>query len=130
MAYLGTIIEESLSDKSVLADMKITSTKVEPVTEEDKHQTPWIKQWTLHKVEISDEKAQAIAGKLSRLIDKEHAQAWYVDFKTDTEHYIIFLDKVFHITDRTDKAQYDEAINYGIAFGIPRHQMDVPSWRK
>ncbi len=40
--FRGTIIEESLEDKSVLSKVKITSTRVEQVVE--KHKTPWIKQ--------------------------------------------------------------------------------------
>ncbi len=49
--FTGVIIEESLTDKSVLDEVKIIKTKVEPVTE--KHQTPQVKQWTLHTVEIN-----------------------------------------------------------------------------
>ncbi len=48
----------------------------------------------------------------------------YADFKTETEHYVIYTDKVFHITDRTDKKQYDEATAYGISIGIPDYQVD------
>ena len=57
--FTGTIIEESLEDKSVLDGIKITSTKVESITE--KHKTPWVKQWTMHTVEISEEDAGKIA---------------------------------------------------------------------
>jgi len=42
MNYKGVIIEESLENKDVLKDIKISSTKVEEVT--DEHKTPWIKQ--------------------------------------------------------------------------------------
>ncbi|MDD5068733.1 MAG: hypothetical protein PHN89_04000 [Candidatus Pacebacteria bacterium] len=61
MNYKGTIIEESLAKKDVFKDIKILSTKVEDVVE--KHQTPWLKQWTLHKVEISEDKAEEITKK-------------------------------------------------------------------
>lgn len=120
MTFNGVIIEESLTDNSVLNDANIISTKVEPVTE--KHKTPWVKQWTLHTVEIPEEKAAAVADKISKALDKEHD--WYADFKTETEHYVIYTDKVFHITDRTDKKQYDEATAYGISIGIPDYQVD------
>lgn len=120
MAFNGVIIEESLTDKSVLNDVTIISTKVEPVTE--KHKTPWVKQWTLHTVEISDDKAMEVADKISKALDKDHD--WYADFKTETEHYVIYTGKVFHITDRSDKKQYDEATEYGISIGIPDYQVD------
>ncbi|MCL5427983.1 MAG: hypothetical protein M1321_02265 [Candidatus Marsarchaeota archaeon] len=41
----GTIIEESLEDKSILDELKITKKTIVRVTE--RHKTPWIKQWTL-----------------------------------------------------------------------------------
>lgn len=44
MNYQGVIIEESLENKDILKDVKISDTKVEKVVEE--HKTPWIKQWT------------------------------------------------------------------------------------
>ena len=120
MSFNGVIIEESLTEKSVLNDANIISTKVEPVTEH--HKTPWVKQWTLHTVEIPDDKVAEVADKISKGLDKEHD--WYADFKTYTEHYVIYTGKVFHITDRTDKIQYDEATAYGISIGIPDYQVD------
>ena len=86
MSFNGVIIEESLTDKSVLNDANIISTKVEPVTEH--HKTPWVKQWTLHTVEIPDDKVAEVADKISKGLDKEHD--WYADFKTYTEHYVIY----------------------------------------
>lgn len=130
MNYKGVIIEESLTDKSVLNDIIVISTKVEPVTEE--HKTPWVKQWTLHDVEIPAEKAAEIAEKISKALDREHN--WYADYKTDTEHYVIYRDKIFHITDRSDKKQYDEATKYGISIGIPDYQVDfsphIKQWER
>lgn len=130
MKYQGVIIEESLSDKSVLNHVKILSTKVEPVTEE--HKTPWVKQWTLHDVEVPAEKAAEIAEKISKALDREHD--WYADYKTDTEHYVIYRNKVFHITDCSDKKQYDEATEYGISIGIPAYQIDfsphITQWQR
>ena len=120
MSFNGVTIEESLTDKSVLNDVNIISTKVEPVTEH--HKTPWVKQWTLHTVEIQDDKAAEVADKISKALDKDHD--WYADFKTETEHYVIYTGKVFHITDRSDKKQYDEVTEYGISIGIPDYQVD------
>lgn len=118
--FTGIIIAESLSNKSILDEIKITGTEVEPVT--DRHQTPWIKQWTMHSVLIDAGQAGEVAEKISRALDREHD--WYADFKNDKEHYIIYRDKVFHITDRSDKLQYDEATKYGISVGIPDYQVD------
>lgn len=120
MNFQGVIMEESLTDKSVLKDVKVISSKVEPVNE--KHKTPWVKQWTLHTAQIPAKDVASVAEKISKTLDKEHN--WYADFKTETEHYVIYTNKVFHITDRTDKKQYDEATEYGISIGIPDYQVD------
>ena len=86
----------------------------------------------MHNVEIGEDKASLVAEKLSHTLDPEHD--WYADFKTDTEHYIIYRDKVFHVTDRTDKTQYDKATEYGISLGIPDYQVDfsphITQWER
>ncbi len=86
MNFTGVIIEESLTDKSVLDDVKIVSTEIEPITEE--HKTPLVNQWTMHTAEITPEKVTAVAAKISEALDREHH--WYVDFKTDTEHFAVY----------------------------------------
>ena len=118
--YQGIIIEESLENKDVLKDVKIVSTKVEKVTA--KHQTPWLKQWTLHTVEITEQKAEKIADVISRNLETKHT-AWYADFKHDNFHYIIFPEKVFKVNRRNDN-EYEEAKQHGISLGIPDYQLD------
>src|SRR3990170_3590320 len=95
MNYKGTIIEESLEVKDVLKDVKILSTEVEDVT--DEHQTPWLKKWTLHKVEVDKNKVEEVSEKISRSIDSEHNHSWYADYKNNKWHYIIFPNKIFKI---------------------------------
>jgi len=126
--FIGVIIEESLKDKAVLKKVKITKTIVEQVTE--KHKTPWLKQWTLHTVEISEEQASAIANELSLALERSY---WYADFKNETRHFIIFRNKIFCIN-RKSKEQYDEAKKYGLSLGIPEYQVDfhpdVKEWKR
>ena len=117
--FNGVIIEESLENKDVLRKVNILKSKIEPVTEKDK--TPWVKQWTLHTVDVPEEKAQELAEKLSHCLDKEHE--WYADFKNDTTHFIIFRDKVFKIN-RRNINEYEAARNYGISLGIPEYQVN------
>jgi hypothetical protein len=117
--FIGVIIEESLEKKDILKRVKVLKTKIEKVTE--KHKTPWIKQWTLHTVELLENQADAAAKELSKSLDSKHN--WYADFKNDSHHYIIFRNKVFFI-DRRSKEQYDEAKKYGISLGIPEYQVD------
>lgn len=129
MNYKGVIIEESLENRDVLKNIKIISTKIEQVIE--KHKTPWLKQWTLHTVEISENEAEGVALEISKSLESEHP--WYADFKNEDTHFIIFRDKVFKI-DRTNKEQYDKAKEYGISLGIPPYQVDfhpeVKEWKR
>ena len=111
--FVGVIIEESLENKDVLKKVKILKTKIEKCTK--KHQTPWIKQWTLHTVEISENQANNVAKELSKALDSRHQ--WYADFKNNSYHYIIFRNRIFFI-ERKSKEQYDQAKNYGISLGI------------
>lgn len=119
MDFTGTIIDESLKDKTILADLKILKTGVEPVTEKDN--TPWLKQWTIHMVEIPEEQAQAMAEKVSRALEGEHS-CWYADFKNDKLHYIVFKDRVFTI--ERANGDYAGVKAYGLAQGIPEHELD------
>lgn len=119
MIYKGIIIEESLEDTSVLKDVAILETKVEKVTEE--HKTPWLKQWTLHTVEIPEEKADSVAEKISKDLEKEHN--WYADYKNSMYHYIIYRGRVFKV-DLKNPLLYAEAKQYGISLGIPEYQVD------
>lgn len=119
MNYKGIIIEESLCDKSCLKDLDIVSTKVEQVTES--HQTPWLKQWTLHTVEIDENKADSVVLEISKALEKTHE--WYADFKNKRFHYIIFRGKVFKV-DRKIPEEYEEVKKHGISLGIPDYQLD------
>lgn len=119
MNFKGIVIEESLQDLQILKQLKNLSTKVEKVTES--HKTPWLKQWTLHTVEIGEGDAQNVADKLSASLDSEHD--WYADFKNDKYHFIIFRNKVFKI-DRNKSNEYEEVKKYGIGVGIPDYQLD------
>ncbi len=117
--FTGVIIEESLENKDVLQKVRIIKTKAEPVTE--KHKTPWVKQWTLHTVEIFENQADEVAKELSQSLDSEHS--WYADFRDNHYHYIIFCNKVFKV-DRSKSEQYKEVTKYGLTLGIPDYQLD------
>lgn len=119
--YRGVIIKESLEGSSVLQDVRILSTRVERTI--GKHQTPWLKKWTLHTVEVGSETAEKIAEQISKSFDTAHVHSWYADFDNGKLHYIIFPDKIFRI-DMKSGEQYAEAKAYGISLGIPPYQVD------
>ena len=124
MDYEGIVIEESLRDRSALDSLEILGTRIETITPE--HRTPWLVRWTLHTVRVPEGRAQAVAETLSHAIDAAHAASWYADFKNETHHYVIYRDRVFLI-DRRRAEEYAEAVEYGIALGLPEHQADFLS---
>ncbi len=127
--FTGVIIEESLENKDILKKVKIISTEIEKVTPE--HKTPWIKQWTLHTVEIPEEKADSIAKSVSLSLDSQHS--WYADFKNQEFHYIIFRNKIFKVN-RSKPKQYQAVTKYGLTLGIPDYQLDfspaIEEWQR
>ena len=127
--FTGVIIEESLENKDVLQKVKIIKTKDEQINKE--HKPPWVKRWTLHTVEISENQADEVAKELSTSLDSQHS--WYADFKNDVFHYIIFRNKVFKV-DRSKPEQYKEVTKYGLTLGIPDYQLDfsphIKEWER
>lgn len=120
--YTGILIEESLTSRECLALLRIASTSIEQVT--DRHRTPWVKQWTLHRFAIDDESAAPdVAVALQKALDPEHPAAWYVEFSNEREHYLVFSGRVFCI-DRSEPAQYEAVAAYGLELGIPPTQLD------
>jgi len=130
MNYKGVIIEESLENKDILQDVTVLSTKVEQVTKE--HHTPHLKQWTLHAVEIPEDRGEEVAEKISRVLETSHGH-WYADFKNEKFHYIIFRNRVFRV-DRSNPEEYKEVTEYGISLGIPDYQLDfspdIKEWER
>ncbi|MDD5145118.1 MAG: hypothetical protein PHW72_03270 [Candidatus Pacebacteria bacterium] len=130
MNYKGVIIEESLANKDVLEVVKILVTKSESVIE--KHKTPWLNQWTLHTVEVTEGKAEEIAEKISKSLDSQHGGSWYADFKNDKFHYVIFLNKAFKID--LSNPKYRDVMEYGVKLGIPWYQLDfspeIEEWKR
>lgn len=118
MNLTGDIIEESLKDKSVVKEVKVISTRVEQVTED--HKTPWLKQWTLHTIEVEPDEASALAERLCHALEPNY---WYIDYKNDDLHYIIFPVKVFRVN-RKNPDEYKPVVTYGLSLNIPRYQLD------
>jgi hypothetical protein len=64
-----------------------------------------------------------MAKQLSASIENEHGSAWYIDFRNDDHHWVVFPNKVFKV-ERTKPEQNREAVNYGLSLGIPDYQLD------
>lgn len=118
--FRGVIIEESLEDKSVLKRFPILETEIEQVAE--RFGTPWLKEWTLHTIEVPENKIASFAEEVQVALDGARHN-WYADFKTDKTHYIIFKNRIF-VIDRSKFDEYKAAEEYGVSLGIPPHQVN------
>lgn len=126
MNYRGIIIEESLKDKKLPEGVKIISSIIEEVT--DHHKTPWLNKWTLHNVEVTEDKIETVADIISRSFETEH-NSWYADFKNDKYHYVIFPDKVFKVANE-HKLEYQRVKEYGLSLGIPDYQLNFEELKR
>lgn len=105
--YKGTIIENSLADKSILHEVKITKT--------------WQSKsgnWTLHNVLVNENQISKLSNSLSD-------GPWYIHvWESDNDKIkVIYKNKVFQI-DHSDKSTWTEAVDYGKSIGIPEKQLD------
>jgi hypothetical protein len=101
----GTIIENSLRDKSILEQLTITRTWFEG-------------DWVLHDVETNEEQVLLIQNFLND-------GPWCVHFweQGNDEVIVVFKDKIFRIA-YSNKDSWKEAIAYGRSLGIPEKQLD------
>jgi hypothetical protein len=103
----GTIIENSLSDKSILKKIQIDKTW----KDED---------WILHSVRIDED----MISELSKYLADG---PWYIHlWETGKDEVkVIFKNKIFNIK-YSDKSTWKDAVAYGESIGIPEEQLDFP----
>src|ERR1700746_868561 len=98
--YKGTIVENSLKDKTILEKIQITKTW----KDED---------WILHDVLVKE-------GDLEKLGQALADGPWYMNFwiPDSDEMKIVYKNKIFNIK-ISDKSSWTDALNYGRSIGIP-----------
>ena len=113
----GVIIKESLADEGVLDGLSVTGTKAVDIDNPAPDQ-PSV--WNLIYFQVPEVGAGELAEKFSRSLKPG---TWYIDFKSETEIYVVFLGKVFHYR-RGDAVKRKEAQAYGRSLGIPEKQLN------
>jgi hypothetical protein len=103
----GTIIENSLADKSILNNFKIENTRRAA-------------DWILHDVLINEDQISSLSQSLAD-------GPWYIHLWRPGEDAVIvvFKNKIFTIN-FSDKSTWTEAMAYGKSIGIPEQQLDFP----
>jgi len=77
--------------------------------------------WTFIDFEAPDERADALARALAGALRAD--DGWWADFVVGEDHVVIFAGKIFKYR-IGDSAGRDAAVQYGLAVGTPRHQLD------
>jgi hypothetical protein len=77
--------------------------------------------WTFVDFQAPDERADELAQALAGMLERQ--DGWWADFTVGDDHVVVFADKVFRYR-IGDAAGRNEAIEYGVAAGTPRHQLD------
>jgi hypothetical protein len=77
--------------------------------------------WTFVDFQAPDGLAEELAGALAAALLAE--DGWCADFVVDDEHAVVFARSVFRYR-LGDRVGRDEAVEYGLAMGTPRHQLD------
>lgn len=105
--YKGTIIENSLADKNILASVKIEKT----------YQSD---DWIIHDVCIKKWQIPEIAKALAE-------GPWYAHLSQpgSDDVIVIFKNKTFTIK-YSDASTWTGAVAYGKSIGIPEEQLDFP----
>lgn len=101
----GTVIENSLEDKSILNELQVVKT--------------WqAGDWILHNVLVEENKILGICKYLAE-------GSWYIHFWKSGEDKVIvvFKHKAFEIL-YSDKSTWVDAIQYGKSIGVPGEQLD------
>lgn len=101
----GTIVENSLANKSILDIVKIEKTWQDG-------------SWTLHNVLVDEDAAKKLGDYLAD-------GPWYIHFwepgKDDV--LVVYKGKNFSIK-HSDKSTWSDAVAYGRSIGIPEEQLD------
>jgi hypothetical protein len=103
----GTIIENSLSDKSILNKIQIQKT----------YQSG---NWILHDVYIDENQVAELPSYLA-------VGPWYIHLWEPGQDnvMVVFKNKVFNIK-FSDKSTWKDTTEYGKSIGIPGEQLDFP----
>lgn len=105
MNYKGTIIENSLQDKSILSELQIISSRQSG-------------DWVLHEVLVNEEQLES----LGRYLNDGR---WYMHFWVPGQDDIVIVFKNRNFTIKSsDKSTWTDAILYGRSIGIPEEQLD------
>lgn len=113
--WKGVLIEESLSDLSVLPNLNIISTRTTSLENEANR-----REFHFHSLEVSPNNLDEVV----EFITSNIKDGWYFHLVNKEEMIVIFHNKVFNIH-KNNQEEIDSARNYALSIGILREQLDL-----
>ncbi len=105
--YTGTVVVESLIDKSALNNLEVIKSEVSPNLG-----------WHLFTVKVSEEQINGLSKNIQ-------SDKWYMHFWKERDVIAVFKDKLFKFS-YNDKESWEPVVEYGLSIGIPLEQLDFP----
>ncbi len=118
----GTLVSESMRVGTQVSGISGLTLVVVRRVEVASASTDQPRRWTLIEFESTDENAGALADTFAAVLDQP---AWFVDFQTDTEQFVVFAGRVFRYA-RGDASGRAAARAYARGLGVPEAQLDWP----
>ncbi len=107
--YVGTIVQESLSDVSFL------DTCITVAIQETAEVNP-LERWHLYTVRCSKDQLENLSPHLKD-------SGWYAHFWKEGRIVVVFKERIFEF-EMTDLETRQKAVVYGMSVGIPEEQLD------
>lgn len=119
--FRGRILAESLKldVDLIVPDVRLHRLGRRDVSDSSVSTQPTI--WTFLDFEAPDNRAEELATGLAEALSADGG--WYADFRSETEHVVIFPGKTFRYA-KGDRDGFDAAVEYGRSIGVPDHQLD------
>lgn len=115
--YTGLLLVESLDDRGVLSQLRITREETWDVGDRAADFQP--RTWTAIFFEGEAAEVNEIVDALSRAVKPR----WYANVSARGTEYVVFRDRVFEHA-KGDRVGAKPAVDYGRSVGIPEHQLD------
>lgn len=105
--YYGIVIEQSLANRGVCAEFTIEARRR-------------IGSWEFLLVSVAKPELEHHVQTLQEAMRRD--EAWYAHYFSGDELVVVFRAALFRVG--TDPSTWSPAVEYGLALGIPREQLD------
>jgi hypothetical protein len=122
MPFTGNLLAESLRKEEALDAVPITVRKIWRADDGDPAAGQPLT-WTFLEFEVPDNRAEEFANALAGALEPG---PWYCDFRSDTETFVVFADRVFRYA-RGDRSAREDAEAHARSVGVPEAQIDWPA---